>query len=111
MKISNLIEDMGFRLLNDVMVEDKEVEGLNCCDLLSWVMANGKENDAWITVQTHSNILAVASLLDMSCVIIPEAIKVEEETLNKANEQGVVILGTELGSYDIFKKFYEAGLR
>ena len=111
MKISNLINELGFELLTKKDFEDRDVEGLNCCDLLSWVMANGKENDAWITVMTHSNILAVASLLDMSCVIVPEGIKMEEETIKKANEQDVIILGADLGSYDIFKKFYEAGLR
>jgi hypothetical protein len=74
-------------------------------------MAKGKHDTAWITVQTHSNILAVASLLEFACVIIPEAIEVGAEIVEKANEQGVVILSTPLESFEIFKILYEAGIK
>ena len=30
------------------------------CDLLSWVMAKGREGMAWATVQAHMNAVAVA---------------------------------------------------
>ena len=40
------------------------------CDLLSWVMAHGTAGMAWVTVQTHMNVIAVASLMEMSAVII-----------------------------------------
>ena len=46
----------------------------------------------WITVQTHMNIVAVAVLTEIACIIIPEGIQVEEEVLNKAENEGVVIL-------------------
>jgi len=77
---------------------------------LSWVMAKGRENDAWITVQVHTNILAVASLLDMSCIIIPEGIEVDQDTVDKANVQEICILSTELSAKEIFKKFSDLGL-
>lgn len=58
------------------------------CDLLSWVMAHGKQGMAWITVQTHMNVIAVASLMEMAAVIIPEGIQMEEPSLEKAREEG-----------------------
>ncbi len=110
MKIRDLIEQFGFVLLTEFEDLDRQIDNVKCCDLLSWVMAKGRENDAWITVQVHSNILAVASLLDMSCIIIPEGIEVESEIVTKATVQKIAILSTELSAKDIFKKFLDAGL-
>jgi len=110
MNVKELIENHGFKLLSEVGIE-REITGLQCCDLLSWVMANGKADNAWITVQTHNNIVAVASLLDFACVIVPEGIEVSEAVKAKAVEEDVLLLGTEMGSYEIFKCLYEAGLK
>ena len=47
--------------------ETAEITDGYICDLLSWVMARGTEGMAWITVQTHLNVLAVAlSLIHIS---------------------------------------------
>ena len=110
MKVKELIDNHGFKLLSGADT-DRDITGLQCCDLLSWVMANGKADNAWITVMTHNNIIAVASLLDFACVIVPEGIEVPANVLDKAADEDVVILGTEMGSYDIFKCLYEAGLK
>ena len=55
--------------------DQREACGVYIGDLLSWVMAHGKAGMAWITVQTHMNVIAVASLMEMSAVIIPEDIQ------------------------------------
>lgn len=91
-------------------IKEQEVTSPYSCDLLSWVMANGDEGMAWITVQIHSNILAVASLLDFACILVPEDIKVDADVITKANEQGIVVLGTSMNVYEIFKKSFELGL-
>ncbi|BEP28473.1 AraC family transcriptional regulator [Helicovermis profundi] len=111
MNINDIYQNFGFIVLNKDYKLVKEVDDLICCDLLSWVMANGKNNAAWITVQIHNNILAVASLLDFSCIIIPNGIKVDDALISKADEEEIVIFSTDLSSYDIFKKFYEFGLK
>ncbi len=107
MKVNDLVSQHGFKLLNEVD-SNKEISGLHCCDLLSWVMANGKEDNAWITVMTHNNIVAVASLLDMACIIIPSDIEVTPPVLEKAASEDIAILSTPLDAYGIFKVYYEA---
>lgn len=109
--LKTLVDVFHFKPLIEGYDETREITSLSCCDLLSWVMANGKENEAWITVQTHANILAVTSLLDMACIIIPEGIVVEKATLDKAQEKNIPIFSTTEGAYQIFVKFYEQGLR
>ncbi|QXM05743.1 DRTGG domain-containing protein [Crassaminicella indica] len=111
MQVKNLIEKENFKLITNDKDISKEIKGLYCCDLLSWVMSHAKAGDAWITVQTHMNIVAVASLLDISCIIIPESIEIDKETIDKANEENIPILSTNLNSYEIFCKMHELGLR
>ncbi len=110
MIVNELIEKHGFVHLSGKHL-DRTISNVYSCDLLSWVMAKGKHDTAWITVQTHNNILAVASLLEFACIIIPEDIEVEQEIIDKANEQEVTILSTKLEVFEIFKILYEAGIK
>lgn len=111
MFVKDIKDKFNFKLLAGDKGLEKEVTGLYCSDLLSWVMSHAKDGDAWITVQTHINIVAIASLLNLSCIIIPESIDVDEDTITKANEEEIAILSTNLDSFKIFTKFYEAGMR
>ena len=68
-ELSNLIQA---RCLTPGLDAGREVTCGYACDLLSWVMSHGEEGMAWVTVQTHLNVIAVAALADMACVILPE---------------------------------------
>jgi len=110
MKVKDLYNHEAFQLISQVENMDREIAGVECCDLLSWVMANGKEDEAWITVQIHSNIVAVATLLDFSCIIVPEDIKVDDDVIEKAKGEDIAVFSTSLDAYGIFKVFYENGI-
>jgi hypothetical protein len=102
MKVETLLQSEEFTLVNKNIEEDKleqEIQSGYAGDLLSWVMANAGDNCAWITIQTHVNIIAIASLLEMSCIIIAENAKIEADTLKKATDEGVPVISTELNSY------------
>ena len=91
---------------------DKNTE-VSCgytCDLLSWVMAHGAAGMAWVTVQTHMNVIAVASLMQMAAVIIPEGIEMEAPSLEKAKEEGITVLESPLTAYEICARLAEKGL-
>ena len=89
---------------------DKPVTCGYACDLLSWVMAHGRQDMAWITVQTHMNVIAVAVLMEMSCVIIPEGIAMEPGSLEKAAEEGIVVLESPLTAFELCGRLAMAGL-
>lgn len=107
MTVKELAEKLGFRILTRQDDLDKAVTDAYCGDLLSWVMSHAAKGDAWITVHTHVNIVAVAVLAEISCIIIPEKIQVEEATIKKANSQGVTILGSDLTAYEICWRIHE----
>lgn len=80
-------------------------------DLLSCVMAGAKRKGVWITLQAHVNIVAVAALLEISAVIITEGAAPDQETIARANEEGVTLLSTDKPTFYIAGKLWEAGLR
>ena len=80
-------------------------------DLLSCVMAGAQHKSIWVTLQAHSNIVAVATLLEISAVIISEGATPEPETIAKAEEEGVILLSSDKPSFYVVGKLWESGLR
>lgn len=101
MKINELAAAIDAVMITDGAGHDKEISGMYACDLMSWVMSHAAKDNAWITVHTHVNIVAVALMADISCIIIPEGIQVEEGTVKRAVSEGVAILSTALNTYEI----------
>ena len=89
---------------------DRDVLCGYVCDLLSWVMAHGEEGMAWVTVQTNLNVIAVAALADMACVILPEGITMEQDVLDKANAEGMCVLSSGLTAYEICGRLSAQGI-
>ena len=110
MKVSELMTLLRAENMTPGVPADAEVTCGYTCDLLSWVMAHGQEGMAWVTVQTHMNVVAVAVLTGMACVILPENIAMEEESLKKANEEGLCVLKSPLSAYAICGLMYENGI-
>ncbi len=88
-----------------------EVEGVYIGDLLSVVMSKAKENYVWITIQTHINIVAVAELLELACIIVVEGMNVEKETIEKAKELNIPIFSTQESAYNIACKLSSMGVK
>jgi len=110
MNVAEFAKVLEGKLLTGDTGIDNDVTGIYCCDLLSWVMSHANKGDAWITVHTHLNVVAVAALSEVSCVIIPEGIEVEEATIAKAKEQGIPIISTGLCAYCTCIEAYECGI-
>lgn len=73
---------------------ERAVNGGYCGDLLSWVMGRAEADNAWLTIMSHLNVAAVASLTDVSCVILTEGVKPDAALLEKADLQELNLLGT-----------------
>lgn len=87
----------------------REISKVFCCDLLSIAMGKAPANSVWVTVMGNKNTLAVATLADVACIVLAEGIGMDEGTLEKAEEEGIAILATELPVFDIALEIHEAG--
>lgn len=101
MKVGEFAGQLNMEILTGENGLEKEIKGMYICDLLSWVMSHATKGDVWITVHTHVNIVAVAVMVDIPCIIIPEGIEVEEATIKKASEEDIAILRTSKTAYQI----------
>ena len=111
MLVSELIPLIDAKNLTpDLSTTDREVTCGYVCDLLSWVMSHGDSGMAWVTVQTHMNVIAVAVLSEMACVILPEGIDMEAESLQKAVSEGMVVLQSPLTAFDICGRMAAKGV-
>lgn len=79
-------------------------------DLLSDVMARGGENVLWITIQIHPNIVAVAVLKDLAAVVISGGRTPEPETVKRAENEGLPLLGSALGAFELAGRLHGLGL-
>lgn len=109
MKVSEFAALSGAKLLTEGC-EDREIVCGYTCDLLSHVMGRGQADMAWITVQTHMNVIAVAALLDFACVIVPENLPVDKAIIEKAAEEGINMLASEKTAYELVELLVKNGV-
>jgi hypothetical protein len=110
MTVRELIERTGWKLSTPSLNTDVQVEGAYCGDLLSWVMGNGEPQQAWITVQVHANVIAVALLREFSCLIVADGANVTDEFAEKAAAEELIVLESDLPVYESAKKLVELGI-
>jgi len=107
MTVTEVVERLGLRVLTSKGIGDIEVTGGYTCDLLSDVMANGRMGNLWITMQTHQNVLAVARIKDLAGIVFVNGRRPDEETIRKANEEHVTVLGTDESAFSISGQLYQ----
>ena len=110
MLLGEISELTGAKLLTKEV--DLHAQATSCCscDLLSHVLAHGKEGMAWITIQAHMNVVAIAVLRQMPCVIVASGISVPQEVCEKAEEEGIAVFSSEKGAYELCGLLHAAGL-
>ena len=82
---------------------EREIKGVYIGDLLSWVMGRANADDAWITIMSNVNVVAVASLADVSCVLLAEGVTLTEEIARTAADKGINLLSSTLTAYELAK--------
>ncbi|MBR7133325.1 MAG: hypothetical protein IKD04_07305 [Clostridia bacterium] len=79
---------------------ERSIDGVYIGDLLSWVMGRASSGDAWITIMSNVNILAVASLADTACIIVAENVKLDDVVIKTAEEKNINIIYSAVGAYE-----------
>ncbi|SHH51058.1 iron-sulfur binding hydrogenase [Thermosipho atlanticus] len=109
MKLSKIIEQIPVKKV--LWNSDYEISHAYTGDLLSMVMKNAKSDSIWITVQSHVNIVAVASMVGIRAIILCEGKDFSQETVEKAKDEGITLLKSNENAYTISGKLYELGLK
>ena len=105
MTISEAAQALGAKIVQDEF-EDSNLSGAYTSDLLSDVMANAKDGGALITIQAHKNTVAVATLVNVSVIIICNSRPLPEDMLEAAKDEGIAILLTKENQFTVSGKLY-----
>jgi predicted transcriptional regulator len=109
-KLQEVVDKLRMKPLSAFSKLSAECSGGYVSDLLSDVMANAKAGDLWVTLQTHQNIVAVASLKEIAGIIIIGGREPERATLAKAEEEKIPILLTSLPAFEVVGRLYQMGI-
>lgn len=101
MQVKDIAQKLSLTLLAGEEGCGREVTGCHIGDLLSLVMSKAQSGDAWITIQGNINVPAVASLTDVSMVIIAENMKPDEQTVKRAETEGIPLFLSEKSAFEL----------
>ena len=110
MKLKELVEKFDLEVKCAADRLERKIEGGYVSDLLSDVIANGRVGDVWITLQIHQNIVGVASLKDLAAIIIINGRQPEENTIEKAENEGIPIMVSKMSAFELVGRLYDAGI-
>jgi hypothetical protein len=89
---------------------DNEVTGGYSGDLISAMMANAEQGNVWVTWHVHPNIVAAGLIVKLAAIILVSGRQPEQETIQKAQQEGMPILVSKLPAFELIGKLYEIGI-
>ncbi|MDR2542796.1 MAG: hypothetical protein LBC80_05025 [Treponema sp.] len=105
MKISEVADALGAEICQNEF-DDVDVQGAYTSDLLSDVMAHAKDGGAFITIQAHKNTVAVASLVNISVIIICNSRPLPDDMLEAAKDERIAVIRTKENQFTVSGKLW-----
>ena len=99
MTVKELVTTCGFTA-HALPDGDREITGVYIGDLLSWVMGRAGADQAWITIMSNRNIVAVATLADTACILLAEGVQPDEGVAQLAEDKGINLITSPQGAYE-----------
>ena len=109
--LKEVIERLKAEPLSSIHAANRQVTGGYASDLLSCVIKNAKRDSLWVTLQSHLNVVAVASLLGLAGVIITEGNRPDQDTLSKAENEGVILMTTPKSTFTVVAELALIGVK
>lgn len=106
MKVKEIVEKLNLTVICGSNGLDNEVNGGYSSDLLSDVMGSAQAGNIWITLQTHKNVMAIASLKDLAAVILVKGFLPDADMEAQSNEENIPVLGTNDETFEINGKLF-----
>lgn len=101
MTVAEIANKLGLTLKCGEDGVGREVTGGYVGDLLSLVMGKAQSGNAWVTIQTNINIMAVASLTDVAMIILAEGLSPDPNTAKRSDMEGIPVYSSEKTAFDI----------
>ncbi|MFA6449356.1 MAG: DRTGG domain-containing protein [bacterium] len=107
MKLNEIAGKLNLKEFAPPQSGETIVTGGYTSDMLSDVIANSEKDGVWVTIQTHSNVIAVASLKDLAAIVMAGGHEPNAETIELAKKKGVCVLGTPKSAFEITGELFK----
>lgn len=99
MNVKQFCDAISGKITAGQKFSEKEITGGYTGDLLSLTISKAKVGDAFITVMNNVNTVAVASLADISCIVLSEGTATTNEMKEKAEMVKIPIIESTKSSF------------
>ena len=106
MTVSELASQLSLKTVTGCVTEEN-FDGVYAGDLLSRAMSHVETGNLWITIMSNSNVIAVASLTECAAVILAESVELMPDALSAAEENGILVLSSDMTVYELCVKIGE----
>lgn len=107
MNIEEIAKELNLKVVAGAGGVDRNVSGGYASDLLSDVMGNATEGSLWITLQTHKNVMAIASLRDLAGVILVNGNRPDQEMALQADTENIPVMVTDEPAFTVAGRLYQ----
>ena len=111
MTIRDIVDILHARVLCGTEHLDHPAKTACCSDLMSDVLAFVNEKTVLITGLTNPHVVRTADMLDLKCLVFARGKVPNDEILEQADDQGLVVMTTKVTAFTACGLLYEAGLR
>ena len=106
MQVKDIISILDLKIFGGSQGLEREISGGYTSDLLSDVMGHADSGKVWITLQTHKNVIAIASLKELAAVILIKGFEPDADMLAQAEEEGIPVLGSTEQAFEVTGKLF-----
>jgi len=111
MNLDELVDRLDLKIHTGGKDLARTIGGGYASDLLSDVIAHGRKDDLWVTLQIHPNIVAVAVLKELAAILLVNGREPSAETVERAEKERVPILGSPLSTFECAGRLYGLGIK
>jgi hypothetical protein len=110
MKLKEIVKKMDMSIVSGKDNLELDITHGYASDLLSDVIAHGEEGDVWVTLQIHQNIVAVAVMKSLGCIMMVNGRQPESRTIEKADAEDLPILVSEMPAFELVGRLHDLGI-
>lgn len=110
MKLDEIVSQLQLEVKSGQSKLDRDITRGYASDLMSDVIAHAEKNDLWVTLQTHLNIVAVATMKELAGIVLINGRQPEPETVKRAQQEELPILVSGLPAFELVGRLYGLGI-
>ena len=110
MNVKELITLINGKLINENANLEREVKGAFGADLMSDVLASIHPDAVLLTGLCNPQVVRTAQMADIAAIVFVRGKIPPQETIDLACEEGIALIASPHGMYELCGRLYQSGL-